>query len=131
STLGAVIAEVRGLISDEARKHGVVVESDVDANLPPVPFDRVQIQQVLVNLMRNGVEAMETVAGARRLSLRARQNGDTVKVEIGDCGAGVEHPERIFAPFFSTKESGMGMGLAISRSIVESHGGRLWAEANE
>jgi PAS domain S-box-containing protein len=130
STLGAVMAEVRRLMLDEASKHGVIVDSDVDADLPAVSFDRVQIQQVLVNLMRNAVEAMETVSGPRKLSLRARKNGSAVEVEVIDTGVGLEHPERIFTPFFSTKESGMGMGLAISRSIVESHGGRLWAEAN-
>jgi signal transduction histidine kinase len=103
----------------------------VDGGLPAIAFDRVLIQQVLINLMRNGVEAMETSAGTRTLSVRARRNGDVVQVEVTDTGPGIEHPEKIFDAFFTTKESGMGMGLAISRSIVESHGGRLWVEGNK
>ncbi len=94
-------------------------------------LDRVQIQQVLVNLIRNGLEAMDTVAEGGVLRLRAHRTGTAVQIEISDRGRGVELPERIFEPFFTTKEHGMGMGLAICRSIVESHGGRLWAEKNE
>jgi signal transduction histidine kinase len=104
---------------------------DVESHLPPVAMDRVQVQQVLVNLIRNGVEAMETVEGDRVLGLRVLQVRDAIQIEISDRGPGVAFPDRIFQPFFTTKESGMGMGLAICRSIVESHGGRLWAEKNE
>jgi signal transduction histidine kinase len=81
--------------------------------------------------MRNGMEAMESVTSDRVLRVRARRLGDVVQTEISDRGPGVEFPDRIFEPFFTTKGQGMGMGLTISRSIVESHGGRLWAEKNE
>src|SRR6516225_11912530 len=87
--------------------------------------------QVMVNLIRNGMEAMSDVPGDRVMGIFARRNDDTVAIEISDRGPGVDHPEEIFEPFYTTKGYGMGMGLAISRSIVESHGGRLWVEKNE
>src|SRR5690606_25580658 len=99
--------------------------------LPAVALDPVQLQQVLVNLMRNGMEAMESTAGDRVLTTRLRRAGETVRTEIRDCGPGIEFPDRIFEPFHTTKAQGMGMGLAICRSIVEAHGGRLWAETGE
>jgi signal transduction histidine kinase len=99
--------------------------------LPRLALDRVHIQQVLVNLIRNGMDAMDSIAGDRVLGVRVRRVGDVVQTEISDRGAGVAFPDKIFEPFFTTKGNGMGMGLAISRSIVESHGGRLWAEKNE
>ncbi|TJV90696.1 MAG: GHKL domain-containing protein, partial [Mesorhizobium sp.] len=91
----------------------------------------VHIQQVLVNLIRNGMDAMDAITGDRVLEVRVRRIGDVVQTEISDRGAGIEFPDNIFEPFFTTKGNGMGMGLAICRSIVESHGGRLWAENNE
>ncbi|TIU27828.1 MAG: GHKL domain-containing protein, partial [Mesorhizobium sp.] len=94
-------------------------------------LDRVHIQQVLVNLIRNGMDAMDAVAGDRVLGIRVCRMGDVAQTEISDRGAGIEFPDKIFEPFFTTKGDGMGMGLAICRSIVESHGGRLWAEKNE
>ena len=94
-------------------------------------LDRTQIQQVLVNLMRNGMEAMKDVTNDRVLRLHAGRTAEGIRIEIGDCGDGLDDPDRIFEPFVTTKQNGMGMGLAISRSIVESHGGRLWAESNE
>ena len=106
------------------------MEVDIADELPPIALDRVQIQQVLINLIRNGMEAMGSVPGRRELRLRVRVVEDAVRVELSDSGPGIELSEKIFEPFFTTKERGMGMGLAISRSIVESHGGRLWAENN-
>jgi len=103
----------------------------VESGLPAVQLDRVQIQQVLVNLIRNGMDAMNSSSGLKVVSIQARRSEETVRIEIGDRGSGVEFPERIFEPFFTTKGDGMGMGLAICRSIVESHRGRLWAEKNE
>lgn len=102
----------------------------VEADLPLIDIDRVQIQQVLVNLMRNGMEAMDAIEGEKVLGIVLRHYEDAIETEISDRGPGVKFPERIFEPFFTTKEDGMGMGLAICRSIVESHGGRLWAEQN-
>ncbi|KUM27280.1 hypothetical protein AU467_02530 [Mesorhizobium loti] len=131
TTLGSVIAEARDLIAEEAVRRRVRMDIDVERDLPTVALDRVQIQQVLVNLIRNGMDAMDSATGDRVLGLRVRRTGDAVQIEISDRGPGIEFPDRIFEPFFTTKEHGMGMGLAICRSIVESHGGRLWAEKNE
>ena len=124
----SVIDEARDLMAEEAIRCRVRMDIDVERNLPLVAFDRVQIQQVLVNLIRNGIEAMHAVAGDKVLGMRVRRTGDTIQIEVSDSGPGLEHPDKIFDPFFTTKGQGMGMGLAISRSIIESHGGRLWAE---
>jgi PAS domain S-box-containing protein len=131
TTLAGVINEARNLMADEAVRRRVRMDAKVDRDLPLIAIDRVQIQQVLVNLMRNGMEAMDSVEGDRVLGICVRQLGEVIQTEISDRGRGIEFPERIFEPFFTTKEDGMGMGLAICRSIVESHGGRLWAEKNE
>jgi signal transduction histidine kinase len=104
------------------------MDIELERDLPPIAFDRVQVQQVLINLIRNGLEAMDSAGDDRVLHIRARRATDTVQIEISDRGPGVEFPDRIFEPFFTTKGQGMGMGLAISRSIVESHGGRLSVE---
>lgn len=130
STAG-VIAEAREVLAEEASRRGVRMDVTVDSGLPAVQLDRVQIQQVLVNLIRNGLDAMNSSARPRIVSIRAYRSEDMVRIEIGDRGPGVASPERIFEPFFTTKGGGMGMGLAICRSIVESHGGRLWAEKNK
>jgi PAS domain S-box-containing protein len=131
TTLGSVIAEARNLMAEEAVRRRIRVDVDVESDLPLVALDRVQIQQVLVNLIRNGMEAMDPVAGDKVLGLRVRRVRDVIQAEIIDRGRGPEFPDRMFEPFFTTKERGMGMGLAICRSIVESHGGQLWAERNE
>ncbi len=130
-SLGAIVAEARELMADEAARRRVVMDVTVEDGLPAVPLDRIQVQQVLINLVRNGFEAMDGVAGPRSLAIRVRRNGDFVETEVADRGSGIPAPEKIFEPFFSTKEHGMGMGLAICRSIVESHGGRLWAANND
>ncbi|UCI19073.1 PAS domain-containing sensor histidine kinase [Mesorhizobium sp. B2-1-8] len=129
--IASVIAEAGSLMAEEAARRRVRLDIDVESELPPVALDRVQVQQVLVNLIRNGIEAMDPAAGERILGVRVRRIGDLVQTEISDRGLGVEFPDRIFEPFFTTKEQGMGMGLAICRSIIESHGGRLWMERNE
>jgi C4-dicarboxylate-specific signal transduction histidine kinase len=131
ATLTRVIAEARSLMAEEAARRRVRMDVDVEGNLPPVAFDRIQVQQVLINLIRNSLEAMDSVAGDRVLGIRVRQMENVVRTEISDRGQGIEFPDKIFEPFFTTKENGMGMGLVICRSIVESHGGRLWAETNE
>jgi PAS domain S-box-containing protein len=131
TTLPGVIAEARGLMAEEAARRRVQMVIDIQSPLPLVAFDRVQIQQVLINLMRNGMDAMDGMGGDEILGMSVRHADDAVQIEISDLGQGIEFPDKIFEPFFTTKANGMGMGLAICRSIVESHGGRLWAEKNE
>jgi len=130
-TLDSIITEARELMAEEALRRSVRMQFEVESDLPPVVVDRVQIQQVLINLTRNGMEAMDGVANDRVLRVRVRRVAEVLQVEVHDRGHGIEHPERIFEPFFTTKGHGMGMGLAICRSIIESHGGKLWAETNE
>jgi len=127
-----VIGEVSRLMTDELAGRNVCIETNLEADLPSTWADRVQMQQVLVNLARNGADAMESGEDYTKvLSIRSRRDGtNSVLVEISDLGRGLEDVERVFEPFFTTKEKGMGMGLAISRSIVEAHEGRLWAKRN-
>jgi PAS domain S-box-containing protein len=129
--LESVIAEANNLMAEEAARRRIRMNVEVESNLPPVALDRVQVQQVLVNLIRNGMDAMDTLAGDRVLGICVHRSDDVVQIDISDRGRGIEFPEKVFEPFFTTKDHGMGMGLAICRSIVESHGGRLWAENNE
>jgi PAS domain S-box-containing protein len=131
TTLSSLIAEARSLMAEEAARRRVRMDVDVESNLPPVTLDRVQIQQVLINLIRNGFDAMDSTRDDRALGVRARRNGDSIQIEISDRGVGIAFPDKMFEPFYTTKQDGMGMGLAICRSIVDSHGGRLWAEKNE
>src|SRR5262249_27343919 len=131
AALEGVIAEARNLMADEASRHHVQMDVEVESALPRVALDRVQIQQVMINLMRNGMEAMGSVADDRVLAVRVRRLADVIQTEISDRGPGIAFPDRMFEPFYTTKEQGMGMGLAICRSIIESHGGRLWAEEKE
>jgi PAS domain S-box-containing protein len=128
-----VVEEVCRLMAEEIAAKDIRIETDLDQRLPPVALDRVQAQQVLVNLIRNGIEAMDgQIDGARALQIRSRRDGaDAIRIEVRDAGMGFTDAERVFEPFFTTKQHGMGMGLAICRSIIESHGGRLWAANNE
>ena len=129
------IREVVALAEGEARRHGVTLRTELADDLPHVVGDRVQLQQVALNLMMNGVEAMASVADRpRHLLVRScRHDADQVAVAVQDAGVGIdlEHLERIFDTFYTTKPQGMGMGLAISRSIVENHGGTLRAVPND
>jgi signal transduction histidine kinase len=120
-------------MADQFAMKNIQVETEVDQSLPPVRVDRVQMQQVLVNLIRNAIDASEAIVnGTRLIRLRAVLDGDnTIRVEVRDLADGIKEPERIFEPFFTTKENGMGMGLAICRSIIEAHDGRLSATKNE
>jgi PAS domain S-box-containing protein len=128
-----LIGEVCQLMADKTAAKDVRVETRLEPDLPPVTLDRVQVQQVFVNLIRNGIEAMEHVVdGARALQIStARDGNESIRIEVRDAGAGFADAERVLQPFFTTKPNGMGMGLAICRSIVESHGGRLWTSNNE
>ena len=129
--LNEAIQEVVDLAQSEVRKNRVALRMELAADLPRVVGDRVQLQQVLLNLVMNGVETLAAVADRpRELLMRSRQyESDQVLVTVQDSGMGIEreHLDKIFAPFYTTKVHGMGMGLSISRSIVENHGGRLWA----
>ncbi|MHC2088810.1 PAS domain-containing sensor histidine kinase [Methylobacterium sp. CM6244] len=128
--LREMIGEAVLLVEREMVRHDVRLVRDVAADMTPVHGDRVQLQQVLINLMVNAIQAMATVIGRPRLLIiRVAPDGtEHVRVTVADSGGGIaaEAVERIFQPFFTTKADGMGMGLAICRSIVEAHGGRLW-----
>jgi signal transduction histidine kinase len=132
--LNEVIVEVFALAQNEARRNRVSLKPQLKRDLPPVRGDRVQLQQVILNLIINGLEAIgKSKNGTRELSVMSDQEGaDNVRVAVSDSGEGLDSAniERVFDAFFTTKPDGMGMGLAISRTIIESHGGRLWATAN-
>ena len=131
--LNEVIGEVLSLLQSRTAMRRVIVETDLGPDLPPVIGDRVQLQQLILNLALNGIEAMDPVTDrAKRLFIRSkRESEDAVLVEIRDSGVGLKDPDAVFDAFFTTKENGMGMGLAICRSIVQSHNGRLWAASGE
>jgi len=127
------IREMIVLLRSEAARYNISVGTELAANLPQVMGDRVQLQQVLMNLMINGIEAMKEVDGARELAVTSqRTEKEEVLVSVSDTGVGLppQQADQIFNAFFTTKPHGTGMGLRISRSIVESQGGRLWAADN-
>jgi PAS domain S-box-containing protein len=125
------IRDVLAIVADEAKRKNVTIRTQFADEVPPVFGDRVQLQQVMLNLVMNGLEAMSTVGGrAREMVIIARSiDADQVQVTVEDSGTGLDPNtiQRIFDPFYTTKPSGMGMGLSISRSILQQHGGRLWA----
>jgi PAS domain S-box-containing protein len=128
-----VIREMEILLHNEATQHSVSVQTRLAADLPLIAADRVQLQQVLMNLMINGIEAMKTVDGLRQLTLGTQHDGnEQLLVSVEDTGIGLplNQADQIFNAFFTTKEHGTGMGLRISRTIIEAHGGRLWATDN-
>jgi signal transduction histidine kinase len=129
--LNEVIREMVVMLRDAASRHGVVIRSALDPALPRTTADRVQLQQVLMNLMLNGIEAMQEGRGDLSVTSRRTEDGQLM-VSVSDSGIGFpgENLEGIFEAFFTTKPQGTGMGLSISRRIIESHGGRLWATAN-
>ncbi|OEO28530.1 PAS domain-containing sensor histidine kinase [Devosia insulae DS-56] len=128
--LNLVITEVCELVSDKLTSGNVRLELELDAALPAVPADRVQLEQVILNLVRNGIEAMTDVpASARRLRILSRRTGGMAEIEVEDQGPGIADAERIFDAFYTTKRDGMGMGLSICRSIVEAHEGRIGARS--
>ena len=126
-------SDVLLLVRPESRRRNVTIETQFAANLPLVEGDRVHLQQVLLNLLLNGMEAMADLRGGRQLTVRTalNQNG-CVEIAIGDVGAGIAQDRlpRVFEPFFSTKKNGMGVGLSLARSLIEAHRGQIWAENN-
>ncbi|WP_260736039.1 PAS domain S-box protein [Tunturiibacter lichenicola] len=131
--INEVIKEVLNLIRSEAAKRRLVLEMDIQPELPAVLGDRIQIQQVMVNLCINGLDAMNSLIDRpRKLSVRTRVHGEAlIRVEVQDSGVGLQDPDRIFEAFFTTKENGMGMGLPICRSIIELHKGSLWPQKDD
>jgi len=127
--LNEIVGEVLQLLRSETARRRVAVALDLEHDMPSVVADRIQLQQLVFNLLLNGLEAMDPVPDhLRALHVRStRDSPETVLLEIHDTGVGLKDPDRVFEAFFSTKEKGMGMGLAICRSIAEAHNGRLWA----
>ena len=123
-----IIREMIVLLDDMANRNRISIRTDLDVGLPRATADRVQLQQVLMNLMPNGIEAMKDTGGELAITSKRTEDGELL-IAVSDSGIGLPL-ERIFLAFFTTKPQGTGMGLAISRSIIESHGGRLWASAN-
>jgi len=128
--LNEIVREMMVLLQHEANRYSIPIRAELTPNLPKVMADRVQLQQVLMNLMLNGIEAMKDTGGELTVTSKSNEDGQLI-VSISDSGIGLpQDPDRIFEAFFTTKSQGTGMGLSISRTIVESHSGRLWASAN-
>jgi len=129
--LKEIVGEMSVLLRAEADRHSITIDSELDADMPKIVTNRVQLQQVLLNLMLNAIEAMKDTGGELTIRSRADEDGRLL-VSVSDTGVGLlaESTERIFDPFHTTKPQGTGMGLTITRSIVESYGGRVWASAN-
>jgi signal transduction histidine kinase len=127
-----IVGDMTVLLSCEADRHSITIHSELDGSTPKIFANRVQLQQVFMNLMLNAIEAMKGTGG--EVTIRSRLNPeDRLCISISDTGTGLmaESAERIFEPFHTTKPQGTGMGLAITRSIVESYGGRVWATDNQ
>jgi signal transduction histidine kinase len=132
--INETIRETIALTRSEMRRHGVLLQTELANGLPRIWGDRVQLQQVILNLIMNAIEAMSEVSeGSRELLIgTSLDTSGGVIVVVGDSGPGLksENVNRLFDPFYTTKPAGMGMGLSICRSIAEAHGGRLWATAD-
>jgi signal transduction histidine kinase len=126
--INKVIGEMAGMLRGEARGHGVSIRTDLKDDLPMTVADRVQLQQVLMNMMLNGIEAIKDTGGVVTVKSQLGEDG-RIEICVNDTGPGlpVGKADQIFDAFFTTKPEGSGMGLAISKSIVESHGGQIWA----
>ena len=128
-----LIREMIVLLRNEAARYSISIGSDLAEDLSKVVGDRIQLQQVFMNLMLNGIEAMRDLGTVGELTIKSQPGeGSQLLISIGDTGVGLqpEQAEKVFDAFYTTKAQGTGMGLPISRSIIESHGGRLWATAN-
>jgi signal transduction histidine kinase len=129
--INEVIGEMARMLRSEARRQGVSIHTDLKDDLPMTVADRVQLQQVLMNLMLNGIEAMKDTGDVLTVKSRLGEDGQ-IEISVNDTGAGLPlgKTDQIFDAFYTTKPQGSGMGLAISKSIVESHGGRIWANGD-
>jgi signal transduction histidine kinase len=129
--INEVISDMAGMLRSEARKHGVSIRTNLKDDLPMTVADRVQLQQLLMNLMLNGIEAMKDTGGVLTVNSQVREDGQ-IEISVNDTGPGLPlgKADQIFDAFFTTKPQGSGMGLAISKSIVELHGGRIWANGD-
>ena len=131
--INEVIREMIGFLRSEAARHNILVGTELATDLPRFMGDRVQLQQVMMNLMTNGIDAMKDADGTRKLAIKSqRAENEQILVTVSDTGVGLpaQEADQIFKAFFTTKPHGTGMGLSISRSIVESHDGRMWAAEN-
>jgi C4-dicarboxylate-specific signal transduction histidine kinase len=128
--LNEVVREILRLTNSDRLSRGITVKLELSPDLPPVHADKVQLQQVFLNLLNNACDATEAVDERPALTVRTVREDGKVVVSVADRGGGIaaEGMERIFEPFFTTKASGMGLGLSICRTILQAHGGRLWAE---
>jgi signal transduction histidine kinase len=129
--LNEILREMTVLLGDTADRRSISIRTELDPGLPRTTADRVQLQQVLMSLMLNGIEAMREAGGELTVASMRTEHG-LLLISVSDSGVGlpVDEAERIFDAFFTTKPQGTGMGLSISRRIIESHGGRLWASPN-
>ena len=131
--MNTVIQEMIGLVRNEANRYSISIRTQLAAVMPRIMADHVQLQQVFMNLMLNGIEAMKDMNAGGELTIEAQPAEDgQLMVSVSDTGVGLppHQADQIFNAFFTTKLHGTGMGLSISRSIIESHGGRLWAADN-
>jgi signal transduction histidine kinase len=127
-----LIREMFVLLRSEANRYSISVRTELAEDLPKVMADRVQLQQVFMNLMLNGIDAMMGTTGGRELTIKSEISDGQLLISVSDTGVGLppEQADQVFSAFFTTKDNGTGLGLPISRSIIESHGGRLWAAEN-
>ena len=130
--MNGIVYEILALLRAEATRYPIAMRAELTTELPKIMADRVQLQQVFMNLMLNAIEAMEDSGGELTVKSQREQDGQLL-FSVSDTGVGLptEKVEQIFSAFFTTKPQGSGMGLAISRTIVEWHGGRLWATTND
>jgi signal transduction histidine kinase len=124
-----LIREMFVLLRSEANRYSISIRTELAEDLPKIMADRIQLQQVFMNLMLNGIDAMNGAIGRGELTIKSEARDAQLLISVCDTGVGLapEVTDHIFSPFFTTKDKGTGMGLPISRSIIESHGGRLWA----
>ena len=124
-----LVREMIALLRSEANRYSISFRTELVEDLPKVMADRVQLQQVFMNLMLNGIDAMKETTGGGELTVKSEAGDGQLQISVSDTGVGLpaQQADKIFRAFFTTKGNGTGMGLPISRSIIESHGGRLWA----